>query len=106
MNAAVDHPRFDETSVRALNVVINFRTLRLPHTYPRGFYRYNAILTLDVRDGNRVALVWNRIVGLNNVGAVGQLVPTVISIGGLIKVMWALWRDRTIDEDRLSDDVS
>lgn len=76
--------------------------MRLPHCNPKSFYLYNAILTLGCcllfTIAIELAIVWNRIGGLDNVGAVGQLVPAVIGIGGLVKVMWTLWRDRKIDK--------
>ncbi|KAL8715891.1 MAG: hypothetical protein Q9220_000558 [cf. Caloplaca sp. 1 TL-2023] len=102
LNTAVDHPQFQTISADALNVVISFRILRLPHSNPRSFYLYNSILAMGVCllfiMAIELAIAWNHVGGLNNMGAVGQLVPAVLGVGGIIKVAWAFWNERKMDK--------
>ncbi|KAL8690841.1 MAG: hypothetical protein Q9218_003806 [Villophora microphyllina] len=79
-NTAVDHPDYHTVSKDALNVVLIFRMLRLPHCNPR--------VAIEL------GIVWNRVEGLGDMGKVGQLVPAVLGVGGLVKVGWARWRER------------
>lgn len=34
---------------------------------------------------------WNHITGIGNIGAVGQLIPAIIGVGGLLRVFWIFW---------------
>lgn len=99
-NTAVDHPQYHSIPVEALNVVLSFRMLRLPHSKPNTLYIYKAIMALAacgfVVVAIELAIAWNHIGGLNNVGAVGQLVPAVLGVGGIVKVVWARWTEREV----------
>ena len=44
-----------------------------------------------------LSLYWNSISGVTNMGQVGQLVPLVVGIGGLVKVLW-VWLKREGNE--------
>ncbi|MCJ1450793.1 hypothetical protein MMC28_001127 [Mycoblastus sanguinarius] len=39
-----------------------------------------------------LTIVWNNITGLQSVSSLGQLIPFILGVGGLIKVFWAKWR--------------
>ncbi|KAL8872391.1 MAG: hypothetical protein Q9174_001970 [Haloplaca sp. 1 TL-2023] len=88
-NTAVDHPLYHTIAIDSFNVILSFRVLRLPHKNPStGDFR--ALLTLAaccfLIISIELTIAWNRIGGLNNIGAVGQLVPAVIGVGGIIRV--------------------
>ena len=40
-----------------------------------------------------LTIAWNDIHGLQNLTTVGQLIPFVIGVGGLVKVLWGKWSD-------------
>ncbi|KAL8701228.1 MAG: hypothetical protein Q9201_005026 [Fulgogasparrea decipioides] len=100
-STAVDHPQYHSISTEALNVVLSFRVLRLPHSNPSSWYIFTASLALTCCCifivAIELAIAWNHIGGLNKVGAVGQLVPAVLGVGGVVKVMWARWTERKVD---------
>lgn len=52
-----------------------------------------------------LSLYWNRIGGMGNVGASGQLIPAIIGIGGLVKVVWIWWSTEDAVE-QVNDGVS
>ena len=38
--------------------------------------------------GTELTLRWNHVRGLQGIGTLGQLIPLVIGLGGLVKVFW------------------
>ncbi|KAI4101891.1 MAG: hypothetical protein L6R37_004712 [Teloschistes peruensis] len=102
-NTAVDHPDYHTISTDALNVVLVFRMLRQPHSKPRYWCVNYAVLSLVVCllcvVSIELGIAWNRIDGLGDVGKVGQLVPVVLGVGGLVKVGWTRWRERRVGND-------
>ncbi|KAL8664883.1 MAG: hypothetical protein Q9202_002745 [Teloschistes flavicans] len=102
-NTAVDHPGYQTISTDALNVVLVFRMLRQPHSHPRQWYMYQAVMSLGTclfaAVSIELGIAWNWIGGLGDVGKVGQLVPAVLGVGGLVKVGWTKWKDRGADTD-------
>ncbi|MCJ1258828.1 hypothetical protein MMC24_006662 [Lignoscripta atroalba] len=40
-----------------------------------------------------LTIVWNRIDGLQNLTTVGQIIPFVLGVSGLVKVLWGKWTD-------------
>ncbi|KAL8967097.1 MAG: hypothetical protein Q9183_003070, partial [Haloplaca sp. 2 TL-2023] len=95
-NTAVDHPQYHTISTEYFNVILSFRTLRFPHKNPSsGDFR--ALLTLAaccfLIISIELTIAWNHIEGLNSIGAVGQLVPAVLGVGGIVRVAWARWKE-------------
>ena len=95
-NTAVDHPQYHTIATDSFNVILSFRILRLPHKNPStGDFR--ALLTLAsccfLIISIELTIAWNRIEGLNSIGAVGQLVPAVLGVGGIVRVAWARWKE-------------
>lgn len=43
--------------------------------------------------GIELTLVWNHISGIYTVGSIGQLIPFVIGLGGLIQVCYDIWKE-------------
>ena len=41
---------------------------------------------------------WNGVTGVGNIGAVGQLIPAIIGIGGLLRVGWIWWSKGDVSE--------
>ena len=39
-----------------------------------------------------ITIVWNHISGLNSLTSLGQLIPFILGVGGLLKVVWSKWR--------------
>lgn len=39
-----------------------------------------------------LTIVWNHVSGLNNLTSLGQLIPFILGVGGLLKVLWSKWR--------------
>lgn len=39
-----------------------------------------------------LTLAWNHISGVNIIGTVGQLIPFILGVGGLVKVLWSRLR--------------
>lgn len=39
---------------------------------------------------------WNHITGMSDIGAVGQLIPAIIGLGGLLRVVWIWWSEGDI----------
>ena len=38
-----------------------------------------------------LTIAWNHISGLQNLNTLGQLIPFILGVGGLLKVLWAKW---------------
>lgn len=45
-----------------------------------------------------LTLVWNRVAGLQSLSSLGQLIPFILGVGGLVKMLWgkarSVWRGR------------
>ncbi|MCJ1224422.1 hypothetical protein MMC12_001067 [Toensbergia leucococca] len=96
LHLALSSPYHLTINPQSLNTTIALRTTKLP-LHNRKLYHLPAALTsLFVIIGlvltTELNIRWNRIGGLLQWGTVGQLVPSVIGIGGLAKVLWAWGR--------------
>ncbi|MCJ1264462.1 Mucin-2 [Lobaria immixta] len=89
-------PQHTLLSPLALRTCIAFHVSQLPATNRVEYSLLSAASTLLVVVGLVLAIelsiVWNGIRHTSDVGAVGQLVPAVIGVGGLLKVLWTWWR--------------
>ena len=106
-------PTHESLSPETLTTVMALRALRLPERAPQA--RANQLLYMLGTLANCVGLIlsielsirWNHIGGMASFGVVGQLIPAIIGVGGLLNVLWA-WthkRRRTLDEGAESDAV-
>lgn len=39
-----------------------------------------------------ITIIWNHISGLSQLTSLGQLIPFILGVGGLIKILWSKWR--------------
>lgn len=96
IHTALLTPQHALLSPLALRTCIAFHVSRLPATNRTKYSFLSAISTLLVVVGLVLAIelsiAWNGIRHTSDVGAVGQLVPAVIGVGGLLKVLWTWWR--------------
>ena len=82
-------------SYPALKTVMALRVIQEPDSAPPAAYLLPAVtrfLTIVVLMLSvECCIRWNSISGMGNFGAIGQLIPATIGIGGLVKVLWT-WR--------------
>ena len=46
-----------------------------------------------------LTIVWNHMQGLQNLDTLGQLIPFIIGVGGLVQVLWKKWKQVRSGED-------
>ncbi|KAI9818820.1 MAG: hypothetical protein M1827_007641 [Pycnora praestabilis] len=77
---------------RILIVMADIRMTREPKLTRRLYWVPLAIQTGIVCIGLVVSieltLYWNHITGVNDIGSLGQLIPSILGLGGLVKVLW------------------
>lgn len=92
LELALLSPHHKTISYSALKTIMAIRTVQVPNYVPPAAYLLPAInrfLTIVVLMLSvELCIRWNSISGMGNFGAVGQLVPAVIGIGGLVRVLW------------------
>ena len=66
-------------------LVISSRTWMLMAAWQ---FLFIVVLVLQVE----LTIAWNHISGLSSLSSLGQLIPFILGVGGLIKVLWAKWR--------------
>lgn len=97
LETAVLSQHHKSVSFKALKTMMAIRTVRIPDFVPPAAYLLPAInrfLTIIVLMLSvELCIRWNGISGMGNFGAVGQLVPAILGIGGLVRVLW-IWRSR------------
>jgi len=76
-------------------VVITRRTWMLMASYQ---FLFIVILVLQVE----LTIFWNNVSGLQSLSSLGQLIPFILGVGGLIKVLWGKWTlvSKGIGEER------
>ena len=103
LSRALNHPHHAKISPESLATTIILRKSRLSINTPPYYYLPSAFCTLTVCVGLVLAielsLFWNGVTGVTNMGQVGQLVPFVIGIGGLVKVLWVCWKGPGKEEE-------
>ena len=57
-----------------------------------GMATYTLLLIIALIVQVELTIAWNNISGLQSVSTVGQLIPFILGVGGLIKVLWGKWR--------------
>lgn len=56
-----------------------------------GMATYKLILIVALIVQVELTIAWNNITGLQSITTVGQLIPFIIGVGGLMKVLWGKW---------------
>ena len=99
---ALESPHHSTMTFETLHTLMALRTIRLPDYVPPAAYmptaiaRFSMLVVLVV--SLELSVQWNHISGMSSFGAVGQLVPAVLGVGGLVKVFWTWWDRGSIDE--------
>ncbi len=87
---------------RTLATMANIRIVRLPETARKWYWipaaLQTGIVTVGLVLSVELTLRWNHIQGVNQFGTVGQLIPFVLGVSGLIKVLWA-WLQVSLRRD-------
>lgn len=95
LEAALQHPYHKRVSKPTLLATIALHKAQLPPSRPTPHVIWSACVSLamcvELVLSVELSLFWNRIGGMGNVGAPGQLIPAIIGIGGLVKVVWGWW---------------
>ena len=98
LEAALQHPHHKRISKSTLMTFIALQKAQLPPSRPTPHVIWSACISLamcvELVLSIELSIYWNRIGGMGNVGAPGQLIPAIIGIGGLVKVIW-VWRSRS-----------
>lgn len=87
----------------------NIRITCIPDTTMKWYWIPSAVqggvVTIGLVLSIELTICWNSISVVNQIGTVGQLVPFVVGVGGLVKVLWS-WLGMhfgTAYEDELKD---
>ncbi|MCJ1412124.1 hypothetical protein MMC19_006216 [Ptychographa xylographoides] len=90
---AITHPSYITLPPGALNTFLIIRTTSLPRHNRKYYYLPSALMTLFFAISLvlvvELGIVWNAVQGVTGMGTVGQLVPFVLGLGGLVKVGWS-----------------
>ena len=115
-------PRFIYEMVRAmpaeqppdwqsLTLASDIQLSQIPFTVARWKWIYEAAKTLGVLmlfiGQVELTIAWNHMGGVQALTTVGQLIPFILGVGGLVKVLWGKWcllRDGT-KEEACSDEI-
>ena len=91
---AIEDPNHSTVDALAVNVILDFHNARVPPSRPVRSFIWPALWALGVWMllvvSIELAIVWNHISSINNVRAIGQLIPATIGVGGLVRVIW-IW---------------
>ena len=93
------HKRICKSTLLA---TIAIHKAQLPTSRPKPHVLWSACASLamcvELILNIELSLYWNRVGGMGNVGALGQLIPAIIGIGGFLKVVWVWWSQREAPE--------
>ncbi|KAL9622675.1 MAG: hypothetical protein Q9160_002985 [Pyrenula sp. 1 TL-2023] len=89
--AAFEHPRYQSLEERWVTVLTLAHVAHLPKRNPWGYWSLSALrgaaLCIAQILSVELTLRWNSVYGLQGLGTVGQLIPFIIGVGGLLKVV-------------------
>lgn len=92
LEKAVVAPDYKSIDSRALQIVLDFELTRMSKNTFVWTLLYRASLALLIVIflvlSIELSIYWNHISGVASVSQVGQLIPAVIGVGGLVKVLW------------------
>ena len=95
LEAAMRDPCHKRVSKSTLLATIALHKAQLPTNRPAPHVLWSACASLamcvELILSIELSLYWNRVGGMGNVGAPGQLIPAIIGIGGFVKVVWVWW---------------
>lgn len=95
LEAALQHPCHKQISKSTLLATIALHKAQLPTSRPTPHVIWSACVSfamcVELVLSIELSIYWNRIGGMGNVGAPGQLIPAIIGIGGLVRVVWVWW---------------
>jgi len=109
LHRALTEPSHTDQNWRTLAIIANIRITRMPNTTRKWYWIPSAVqggvITVGLVLSIELTVWWNSITGVNQIGTVGQLVPFVLGVGGLIKVLWSWLQMRlgTVDENGSAD---
>ena len=107
LEAALQHPYHKRISKSTLMAIIAIQKAQLPLSRPTPHVIWSACISLamcvELVLSIELSIYWNRIGGMGNAGAPGQLIPAIIGIGGLVKVIW-VWQSRSHGAVEVVDD--
>lgn len=109
LQRALTEPSHRDQNWRTLAVMTNIRFTRMPDTTRKWYWVPSAVqggvFIVGVVLSVELTLRWNGVTGVNQIGTVGQLVPFVLGVGGLIKVLWSWLQMRlgTVHDEGLDD---
>lgn len=104
LEAALRHPYHKCISRPTLLATVALHKARLPANRPTPHVVWSACASLamwvELVLSIELSIHWNRIGGMGNMGAPGQLIPAIIGIGGLVRVVWVWWgRDGAVEQE-------
>ena len=89
---AQSSPHYNTLSFETLSTTIALRDMILPDHIPPAAYlsfAFQKLIMLTILILScELSLIWNHVIGTGSFGAVGQLVPAVLGVGGLVRVLW------------------
>ncbi len=100
LHAALTHPSHQTQDWRTLVIISDIRRSREKPKTRRAYWVPYAAQTILLFVGLILAtelhIHWNHILGVRSMDSVGQLIPMLLGVGGLLKVLWAkgkmVWR--------------
>lgn len=81
---------------QSLTLASDIQLSQKPFTVARWKWIYDAtktLATIVLFIGQvELTIAWNHMGGLQTLNSVGQLIPFILGVGGLVKVLWGKWR--------------
>ncbi len=108
LEKALTSPLHRRLSRQTLETILALHTTQLPKHRPRVWVAFRGLWSLTMCIGIilslELAIHWNGITGTGSIWAVGQLIPAILGIGGLVRVMW-IWIMRGDVGEEVEDGV-
>ncbi len=100
LEAALHSPYHKQVSQSTLISALALHKAQLPINRPTPNVFFHAIASLSMCIvlilSIELSMHWNHITGMSDIGAVGQLIPAIIGLGGLLRVVWIWWSEGDI----------
>lgn len=108
LSSALTSSQHPTLSATTLTTFLSFHKANLPRENRKYYYMPSAtltfLMTLALVLTIELSIRWNHIQGVNDLGTVGQLVPAVLGVGGLVKVLWSWTMERLNREGKAEDE--
>jgi len=109
LHRALTEPTHMHQKWQTLAIMTNIRFTRMPDTTTKWYWVTSAVaralVTVGLVLSIELTVWWNNISHVNQIGTVGQLVPFVLGVGGLVKVLWSWLRFGMVHEHEIEDRV-